>query len=184
MMSNRLAAVNRLGSIGVNERRVATAAELRALAHPLRLRILREVLDTPRTNAEIADRLGVNPATCLHHVRTLLGSGFIEPATPRAGVNGITEKPYKATKKSWHTDFDQAPGGAQPLARAALDAFIAEASGPLAELSTSRLGVRLTEKHRHRFETKLEALLREIARADRPDGERWAIFIATHRRET
>ena len=184
MMPNRLVTVNRLGSTGVNERQAATAAELRALAHPLRLRILREVLDTPRTNAEIADRLGVNPATCLHHVRTLLASRFIEPATPRAGVNGITEKPYKATKKSWHTDFDQAPGGAQQLARAMLEAFIAEARGSSSDLSTTRLGVRLSAAQVRRFESKLQALLDEIARADNPDGERWAIFLARHRRET
>src|SRR5262245_44839912 len=50
-------------------RRSATEAEARALASAVRLRIMRLCLDRPLTNKEIAERLGVNPATTLHHVR-------------------------------------------------------------------------------------------------------------------
>src|SRR4051794_4556913 len=52
--------------------RPATVEEHKALSHPLRLRILRLCLDEPKTNRELADRLDANPATVLHHVRTLV----------------------------------------------------------------------------------------------------------------
>ena len=40
------------------ERREATPEEFKAMAHPLRLRILRLCLHDPLTNKEIAGRLG------------------------------------------------------------------------------------------------------------------------------
>ena len=54
------------------QRRPATDAEARALASGLRLRILRLTLDEALTNKEIAERVGRNPASVLHHVRTLV----------------------------------------------------------------------------------------------------------------
>ena len=59
------------------ERRAATDAEARALASGLRLRILRLTLDEALTNKEIADALDRNPASVLHHVRTLVDNGFL-----------------------------------------------------------------------------------------------------------
>ena len=42
-------------------RRPATAAEAKALAHPLRIRILRLCLDQALTNKQLAERLGKDP---------------------------------------------------------------------------------------------------------------------------
>ena len=80
--------------------RPPTLQEARALAHPLRLRILRLCLDKALTNAELAASLGQRPATVLHHVRTLLTSGFLVEEPWRSGPRGSTEKPYRATGKS------------------------------------------------------------------------------------
>ena len=52
-------------------------ADARALASVLRMRILRLCLDEPMTNKEIATRLGKDPATTYHHVRTLTDRGFL-----------------------------------------------------------------------------------------------------------
>ncbi len=81
------------------ERREATPAEFKAMAHPLRLRILRLCLHDALTNKEIADRLGQDPATTLHHVRTLCATGFLSAEPPRTGKRGALEKPYRATRK-------------------------------------------------------------------------------------
>src|SRR3970282_146560 len=81
--------------------RDATADEMRALAHPLRLRILRVTLDRPLTNRQIAERLGRDPGTPLHHVRTLVRGGFLAPEEVRTGKRGALERPYRATGKSW-----------------------------------------------------------------------------------
>lgn len=68
--------------------------QLKALGHPLRLRVL-EVLGETReslTNRELAVRLGVDPGHLHFHVRMLLGAGLIELAEG----GGRREKPYRA----------------------------------------------------------------------------------------
>ena len=85
-------------------RRQATDAEAKALASSLRLRILRMCLDEPLTNAQIAGRLGRDPATVLHHVRTLTGTGFLEALPAQKGNRGARSVPYRATGKSWRME--------------------------------------------------------------------------------
>src|SRR3954454_7131215 len=87
-------------------RRPATEAEARALASAVRLRILRMCLDSAQTNKEIAGRLGVHPATTLHHVRTLVATGFLAAQAERRGARNAREVPYLATRKSWVLDVD------------------------------------------------------------------------------
>src|SRR6266542_1779468 len=106
-------------------RREATAEEARALANPIRLRILRLLRFEQLTNAEIAQRLDMRPATTLHHVRTLVRAGFVEQGAERPGPNGITEKPYRDTAKSWTLNISDAKTGRR-LDTAFLDAFVAE----------------------------------------------------------
>src|SRR5450432_2168287 len=120
----------------------ATVAQARALAHPLRLRIIRLLYDRSLTNRELARALGENPATVLHHVRTLLKTGFIEADPERRGPRGTTEKPYRSTHRSWSVSIDDDDAVAD-VSRAALDAFIAELrdASPDADLHTSRLAV-------------------------------------------
>src|SRR5581483_7482510 len=72
-----------------------------AMAHPLRLRILRLCLHDAMTNKALAERLGKDPATVLHHVRMLVRTGFLEVDDVRTGKRGALEKPYRATGKSW-----------------------------------------------------------------------------------
>jgi GTPase len=91
------------------ERRRATDAEARAVASAVRLRILRLCLSEALTNKELAVRLGRNPATVLHHVRTLVDTGFLEALPPRRGTRGSREVPYRATGKSWLMDLDDRP---------------------------------------------------------------------------
>ena len=54
-------------------RREATVREAKAMAHPLRLRILRLCLHQELTNKQLAERLGRDPGTVLYHVRHLTG---------------------------------------------------------------------------------------------------------------
>jgi predicted transcriptional regulator len=75
------------------DRRAATLEEARALAHPVRLRILRMCLDEARTNKDLASRLGLPAGSVLHHVRTLVATGFLLEGEHRRGPRGTTEKP-------------------------------------------------------------------------------------------
>src|SRR3954449_12893350 len=92
-------------------RSVPTDAEPRALASELRLRIIRLAMDEALTNREIAERLGRNPATTLHHVRTLVDTGFLDAQPVRRGTRGAREIPYRATLLSWALEFGDDPGG-------------------------------------------------------------------------
>ena len=162
------------------DRRPATRAEARALAHPMRLRILRLCLDTALTNRELADRLRAQPATVLYHVRTLARTGFLVAQAERRGRRGAREVPYIATRKSWTLAFD--PPGAGFLAP--VDAFRAEAAeaGPDAMLESMRLGVRLAPDALDRLLRRLADAVAEAHAADDPDGVPVSVYVGVHRR--
>lgn len=157
-------------------KRAATDAERRALASVLRLRILRMCLYEPLTNREIAQRVGLNPATVLHHVRTLADQGFLVALEPRRGRRGSREIPYRATGKSWRLDMGDEHRA--PL----VDTFIAEVKEvPAGEVDASRLGLRLSAEHEEELRSRLAALLEEFAaRPQDPDGKRLSLFLAIH----
>jgi DNA-binding transcriptional ArsR family regulator len=68
--------------------------QLKALGHPLRLKILQALGDTgrPLTNRELAELIGVDPGHLHFHVRMLHKTGLIERAEGGRG----REKPYRA----------------------------------------------------------------------------------------
>src|SRR3954471_805292 len=82
-------------------KREATPEWPRPLPTPPRPRILRLCLDEALTNKQVADALGRDPGSTLHHVRMLVDTGFLEPTEVRQGTKGALEKPYRATGKSW-----------------------------------------------------------------------------------
>lgn len=163
------------GPDGRPERREATDAEARALASGLRLRILRLALDQPLTNREIAETLGLNPATVLHHVRTLVDTGFLEALEARRGRRGAREIPYRSTGKSWYV---HTPVGSTPL----LEAFLSElASVPPEQHDMVRLGLRLPREELEEFRARLDALIQEFHDRPRdPQAEPWSLFVALH----
>ncbi|WP_222267961.1 ArsR/SmtB family transcription factor [Modestobacter marinus] len=161
------------------ERRPATDAEARALASAVRLRILRLCLHQALTNKEIAARLGRNPATVLHHVRTLVDAGFLAADGERRGARGAREVPYRATGKSWLMD---GAGGRGPGSDVVLAAFLQEVAAAGEEhLESTRLGVQLAPAAMEELRRRLYGLLDEYARrpAD-PDGEKWSLYLGMH----
>jgi predicted ArsR family transcriptional regulator len=167
----------------VPERRPATLEEGRALAHPVRLRILRLCVDQSLTNKELATRLTLQPATVLHHVRALVATGFLAEEELRPGPRGSTEKPYRATGKSWWVavgDSWQEEGGLL----ASIDATRAELvdAGAPSIVTQARLAVRLSPARRQELASRLDALAEEFAFTDDPDGDPVALFLLLHDR--
>ncbi len=160
-------------------RRRPTDAEARALASAVRLRILRLCLHEPLTNKELAARLERNPATVLHHVRTLVDTGFLAPEAERRGTRGAREVPYRATGKSWLMDDAGGPGATRDVV---LAAFLEEvAAVGEARLESSRLGLRLDPAEFAEFRRRLFGLLDEYARRPPdPDGEKWSLYLGMH----
>jgi DNA-binding transcriptional ArsR family regulator len=161
-------------------RRRADEAEAKAIASPFRLRILRIALHEPRTNKEIAEALGRNPASVLHHVRTLVDTGFLIEQPRRRGQRGSRERPYLASGKSRYLDLGpELLYGDQDLL---LTTFLEEARAlPPGLLNSSRLGFRLKEADRERLLDRFQDLFNEIAAMPSdPDGEPWSIYLALH----
>lgn len=150
-------------------------ARARALSSPLRLRILRLCLHESRTNKEIADLLELNPATSLHHVRTLVSNGFLEAEEPRKGNRGAKEVPYRSTKLSWGTRIPDAA----PLL---VDTFLQEINGLTPqEMQVVRVGLKLGEKSQKEMMARLRAVIEDYAmREPEEDGVPTSLFLAHH----
>ena len=164
-------------------RREATAAEVKALAHPDRLRMIRLTYDEALTNKELADRLGRNPGTTLYHLRTLVATGFMAAEETRRGARGAVEVPYRSTGKSWTLDVSET---SQDLTVAVVDAFRTEMlESPVETRRTTRLALRLTPERRSELERRMRELADEAASwSSEPDGEPWALFVAMHERSS
>ena len=152
-----------------------TDAEARALASPLRMRILRICLHEARTNKQIAEVLGMNPGSTLHHVRTLVNTGYLRAEEARRGARGAREVPYRATRRSWRAHV---PGISSVLIRTFLD----EIEGiPADELEVSRLGLKLNEHDAAELRTRIYGLLQEYAaRPSDPDGTPISLLVTLH----
>lgn len=161
------------------ERREATDAEARAIASPLRLRILRLCLDTPLTNKQIAGALGRDPASVLHHVRTLVRTGFLVAEGERRGARGAREVPYRATGKSWVLDVvDPVQGRAKTIAL--VETFIQDATrAGFENVDGLRMGLRLTPAEYAEFHRRLVAVVTEFMDRD-STGDPWSLFIGLH----
>lgn len=150
-------------------------ARLRALSSPLRLRVLRLCAFESRTNKELADLLHVNPGSMLHHVRTLVQTGYLAAQPERAGAQGSREIPYRATGLSWRTPM---PGGSRIL----VETFLQQIEGVEDDdLHTTWLGLKLNDAHKAELERRLYDLVVEFKeRAPDADGATYSLFTALH----
>jgi DNA-binding transcriptional ArsR family regulator len=76
---------------------------MRALAHPLRMRLLEELtLRGPMTATEAASYVGESPSSCSFHLRTLAKYGFVEEAEGGTG----RQRPWRAVSVGtrWRDD--------------------------------------------------------------------------------
>jgi DNA-binding transcriptional ArsR family regulator len=160
--------------------RDATPAEMRALAHPLRLRILRLTLDQALTNKELADRLERDPGTVLHHVRTLVRGGFLTAEKVRGGRRGALERPYRSTGKSWMVRMAPNLDHTVSVIDAVRDEIVE--AGSEASLSTLRLGVRLRPDDIAELRRRIRLLGDEFEARGDVEGEPIGILAVVHRR--
>ncbi|MCO1659508.1 ArsR/SmtB family transcription factor [Pseudonocardia humida] len=160
-------------------RRPATEAEIAALASSVRLRIIRMTRAEPLTNARIAELLGRDPATTLHHVRKLVRHGFLEPLPARRGTRGAKEIPYRSTGLSWRLEG----AGADPvLAEAVLRAYLDEVTEVgVTALEQTRLVVQLRPTEVQSLRAELDAVVQRYAALPVDAGaEPVAIYLSVY----
>src|SRR5215831_8980777 len=103
------------------KRQVTALTQVRALAHPLRMRLIELFALGPLTAKQAAQKLGQPPTRLYHHVATLERAGLLTLARTRA-VRGATEKYYVVSRESLRSLGQDAPGAlrhATPEDRAA-----------------------------------------------------------------
>lgn len=164
--------------------RPPTAAEMKAVAHPTRLRILRLCHGQALTNQELAERIGTAPATTLRHVRILAKTGFLAAQPVRTGQRGALERPYRSTGLSMQIAWDvaESPELTQQIEIAALHAVRTELieAGPGAIRDEYRGTLRLTPDAQRELTSRLQALLAEFSRRDTPGGEPVSLLWIMH----
>jgi DNA-binding transcriptional ArsR family regulator len=170
-------------------------AQLRALADPMRIRILEETVDEPRTVKQLAAILGVPPTRLYYHVKILQQHRMLRVASRRM-VGGIQERSYLATARSWNPDpsltasaldlsgvlramTDLLHAELELAARENPSAPIAAPTSPLPILSFTETS--LTTDEVADIQRGLEELFAPYvpdARADRPGRRRYRFFLA------
>jgi DNA-binding transcriptional ArsR family regulator len=91
-----------------DEKPGSSTSVLRAMAHPVRLRIMSLLTGAPLTAAEVARELGLTHANASYHLRNLLAAGLIVPAGEEKIRGGIAKRyRYDAARV-------QGPKGADP----------------------------------------------------------------------
>ena len=100
---------------GLPVRRLRTADQLRALAHPRRMEIIDLLIaEGPLTASQCATRLGDSAASCSYHLRQLARFGFVEEAEGGRGRN----RPWR-----WVPVGNQFEGSGSPAEQAAAEAL-------------------------------------------------------------
>ena len=148
-------------------RRQETVLEAKALAHPLRIRMLRLCRQQAMTNKQLADRLGIDPGTALYHVRQLTEAGLMIQEPVRTGVSGALEKPYRSTGQTWWLDgplADADPDGAFAPIQAFQDEL--REAGPESVQTFDRFLLHLSPKDVQILERRILAVLDEYVETD------------------
>lgn len=153
-----------------------STALARALASPLRLRILRLCAWDARTNKELAELLDVNPGTMLHHVRTLVDTRLLAAEPPRIGARGSREVPYRATGRSWRAP--SVPNQSVVLLETMRQQLVGV--DPV-DIETTWMGLRLTEENLTELRRRLYSLIEEFKqRGPDPDGDTFSLVTVLH----
>ncbi|MFJ7065373.1 ArsR/SmtB family transcription factor [Streptomyces sp. NPDC101115] len=121
--------------------RVLDPRSLRALAHPLRIQMLRALRHHgPATASRLAERLGESSGATSYHLRQLAAHGFVEDA-PELGKG--RERWWKASQQG--TCFDVSlHKNPDPEVQGAVEVFLHE----IANIHTQELNTYLGTRHR------------------------------------
>lgn len=151
-----------------------TPQQLKALAHPLRQRLLYALGGEPTTMARLAKEFGENKGNIGHHLKVLQAAGLVRIVETRP-VRGGTEHYYQRTTQRVHVG---GPPGASSTAmlQAVADELSATDKEPLLTLRHVRLNERQAEQ--------LKAALEEIVGNARDDGEnaqRYGVLVGLYK---
>jgi DNA-binding transcriptional ArsR family regulator len=163
---------------------LTTAQQVKAIADPLRARILGIIQHQPATAKQLADRLGVAPGSAGHHLQILENAGLAQVVAHRL-VHGIVAKYYTRTARIFtfevpHEVLGESSLGLDWLAEARSE--LAEALGTAGEqvyLSGGFPHIRLAPERARVYRERIEALMDDlIEEPPDPAGQVYSLSIA------
>lgn len=167
---------------------VSTPAQFKALADPLRSRMLDIMRHQPVTAKQIADRLQVSPGAVGHHLRVLQDASLIQLVARRL-VRGIVAKYYARSARvylfaSQSQSDDVTPSSLQFLHEA--HRHLAEAIDADGEqevcVSSGFPRARIAPQRAQEYAERLKALVNEfIAEPHDPAGQLYALSYSLFR---
>ena len=89
---------------------LSTAAQVKAIGHPLRTTILQLLHERAATVSELAAAVGRPKSTVAHHVDVLTRNGLVQVVRTRK-VRAIEERFYGRTARMFHVAAEPSPGG-------------------------------------------------------------------------
>lgn len=164
-----------------------TPEKHKAASHPLRLGILRLLLDEAKTNEELADALGVASGKLYFHTKKLLDVGMITLVGTRQ-KGSVTEKLYQATARG----FTQPPGDGvnEPKSMAILREGLALYKATFDEMGEEPRSISghwfgyHTPENEREFRRMMLALIEEFQERtvphDTPNARPFAITVLLH----
>ena len=165
---------------------VTGADQLRAIADPMRWRILGALLDAPASIQEIARALGAPKGTVGHHVHVLDEAGLIRVVETKR-VRGVVEKRYARVARHFRLPEadaarDMGPEAATvsllPLRQALAEARAS--SGPNDPSTAVVVRARMSAERAHRFGELMHLLAAEFADGAPDAGETFGLVAAIY----
>ena len=156
--------------------------QLKALGHPLRLKVLQALGETDEalTNRDLAERIGVDPGHLHFHVRMLHRCGLIQLADGGRG----REKPYRPVARHLQVSQEiRAAGGAAELQAAMLEEVSRgwTAYGSTGEFRAAQLNVRIAGDV---VRGLLNEFIEQIAELEDESEELLTVTVIAHPRTT
>jgi DNA-binding transcriptional ArsR family regulator len=172
-----------------------TVADLRALAHPLRLRMMELFAESPKTTKQVADILHQPPTRLYHHVAALERAGLLVLKETRQN-RGAVEKWYVGVTQQMHGPGRGPDSATRRKARRALAAtaleqakqeLMAIPAGAKEPALVTRVVFVVSPSKVPEIRHRLFDAVQEIGRAFRVEGEagsaaddctRWALTLS------
>jgi DNA-binding transcriptional ArsR family regulator len=129
-------------------------AYVKAMSHPLRVRILALLDERVASPVELAGGLDATLGTVAYHVRTLERIGLVE-LVRETRVRGAVEHHYRANKRP--TISDESWGNAAPVAKQAFLSSFLQQVGAYANAAAASGGFDRADAHFTRTVAKLDA---------------------------
>lgn len=162
--------------------------ELRALLDRKRVVILRMLAEEPLTVKQLADRMGLVPASVHYHVKVLERCGLVALVEIRE-KSGILEKYYRSIAREFQVD--PSLGSAPEAPGLALDVLIRDMRSSISHLqqvgdtdplmNVQLVNVNLSREAASRFAGRLHELAAEFKAAEEPGAhEAYALALAVY----